>query len=329
MNERMKLSFILPIFNTGKYLQKCIDSALAQNLPVEDFEVLLVYDEGSTDSSLEIAQANVENHPNVRLIQHSNRSIGESLNYAFPLAKGEYVQVIDTDDYLEPNTIAPLLQRIYDEQLDILRFKYQNVDEDYQIIQYNKHPYQGMDFSASVTDGLDFLIHRMGYACYVPTMIFRRELLLREGNEMLTIAINDAEWLPRIMAQVGRVSSTDIIVYNYLIRNTSKMHSGREMFVVDETLKVWDAYIPYLNGKAADWYKAAMALGVISVLSRLATKSYSIRKQYIKKIKSYPIFPLTINRASRNVMWRLALINLSPILYCWVLSVKLKLTVKK
>ena len=91
-----------------------------------------MYDEGSTDNSLEIAQANAANHPNVRLIQHSNRSIGESLNYAFPLAKGEYVQVIDTDDYLEPNTIAPLLQRIYDEQLDIMRFKYQNVDEDTQ-----------------------------------------------------------------------------------------------------------------------------------------------------------------------------------------------------
>lgn len=325
----MKLSFILPIFNTGKYLQKCVDSALAQNLPTEDFEVLLVYDEGSTDNSLEIAQANAENHPNVRLIQHSNRSIGESLNYAFPLAKGEYVQVIDTDDYLEPNTIAPLLQRIYDEHLDILRFKYQNVDEDYHIIQYNKHPYQGMDFSASVTDGLDFLIHRMGYACYVPTMIFRRELLLREGNEMLAIAINDSEWLPRIVAQANRASSADIIVYNYLIRNTSKMHSGREMFIVDETLKVWDAYIPYLSGNAAEWYKHAMAHGVIAVFSRIANKSYSVRKHYIKKIKSYPIFPLTINNASRNISWRLALINISPMLYCWVLNVKLKITAKE
>ena len=324
----MKLSFILPIFNTGKYLQKCIDSTLAQNLPAEDFEVLLVYDEGSTDSSLEIAQTNADSHTNVRLIQHSNRSIGESLNYAFPLAKGEYVQVIDTDDYLEPNIIAPLLQRIYDEHLDIMRFKYQNVDEDYHIIQYNKHPYQGMDFSASVTDGLDFLIHRIGYACYVPTMMFRRALLLREGNEMLTIAINDAEWLPRIVAQANRVASTDTIVYNYLIRNTSKMHSGREMFVVDETLKVWDAYIPYLSGNAAVWYKHAMVHGVIAVLSRIANKSYSVRKQYIKKIKSYPIFPLTINNASRNIKWRLALINLSPILYCWVLNVKLKITAK-
>ena len=313
----MKLSFILPIFNTGKYLQKCIDSALDQNLPAEDFEVLLVYDEGSADNSLEIALSNVENHSNVRLIQHSNRSIGESLNYAFPLAKGEYVQVIDSDDYIE---------QIYDEQLDIMRFKYQNVDEDYQIIQYNKHPYQGMDFSASVTDGLDFLIHRMGYACYVPTMIFRRELLLREGNDMLTIAINDAEWLPRVMVQADRVSSTDIIVYNYLIRNTSKMHSGREMFVVDETLKVWDAYLPYLNGNAAEWYKAAMAHGVIAVLSRIANKSYSVRKQYIKKIKSYPIFPLSIYNASRKIKMRLAFINSSPMLYGWLFNVQWKIT---
>ena len=95
----MKLSFILPIYNTGKYLQKCIDSTLAQNLVAGDYEVLLVYDEGSSDNSLQIAQENVDRYPNVvRLISHSNRSIGESLNYAFPLAKGTYVQVIDTDD---------------------------------------------------------------------------------------------------------------------------------------------------------------------------------------------------------------------------------------
>ena len=325
----MKLSFILPIFNTGKYLQKCIDSVIAQNLTVGDYEILLVYDEGSSDNSLQIAQENADKYPDVvRLISHSNRSIGESLNYAFPLAKGEYIQVIDTDDYLEPNTIAPLIDRLYSDNLDILRFKFQNVNEEYQVIRFNKHPYQGMDFSDSVTDGLDFLIHRMGYACYVPTMIFRRELLLREGNEMLTIAINDAEWLPRIMAQADTVSSTDIIVYNYLIRNTSKMHSGREMFVVDETLKVWDAFIPYLSGNAAEWYKHAMAHGVIAVLSRIANKSYSVRKQYIKKIKSYPIFPLTINNASRNIKWRLTLINLSPMLYCWVLNVKLKINKK-
>ena len=321
----MKLSFILPIFNTGKYLQKCIDSALAQNLPIEDFEVLLVYDEGSTDNSLEIAQANAANHPNVRLIQHTNRSIGESLNYAFPLAKGEYVQVIDTDDYLEPNTIAPLLQRIYDEHLDILRFKYQNVDEDYQIIQYNKHPYQGMDFSASVTDGLDFLNHRMGYACYVPTMIFRRELLLREGNQMLTIAINDAEWLPRIVAQADRVSSTDIIVYNYLIRNTSKMHSGREMFIVEETLKVFDAYRPYLDGPARQWYRMSMAYGAISILSRIVKQSFSTRRHYIKILKSYKVFPLQLSFSTKTTKLYCKIINISPMLYCWLMRLKEKI----
>ena len=324
----MKLSFILPIFNTGKYLQKCIDSVIAQNLTVGDYEILLVYDEGSSDNSLQVAQENADKYPNaVRLTCHSNRSIGESLNYAFPLAKGEYVQVIDTDDYLEPNTMAPLIDRLYSDNLDILRFKYQNVDEEYRVIKYNKHPYQGMDFSASVTDGLDFLVHRMGYACYVPTMIFRRELLLREGNEMLTIAINDAEWLPRIVVQANRVSSTDTIVYNYLIRNTSKMHSGRKMFVVDETLKVFDAYIPYLQSQAVEWYRESMARGVIAVLSRIASQPYSVVMQYVRRIKQYPIFPLPNTQRTTMGKMRVRLINISPILYCVLM--RLRLVIKR
>ena len=319
----MKLSFILPIFNTGKYLQKCIDSVIAQNLTVGDYEILLVYDEGSSDNSLQVAQENADKYPNVvRLTCHSNRSIGESLNYAFPLAKGEYVQVIDTDDYLEPNTMAPLIDRLYAENLDILRFKFQNVDEEYKFINYNKDPYQGMSFINTVTNGLDFLINRMGYACYVPTMIFRRELLLRPGNEMLTIAINDAEWLPRIVVQADRVSSVDTIVYNYLIRNTSKMHSGHEIFVVDETLKVFEAYRPYIDGPAKQWYKMSMAYGTISILSRIVKQSYSTRKHYIDLLKSFNVFPIKLPYSTKTTKLYCKIINISPMLYCWLMRLR-------
>ena len=325
----MKLSFILPIFNTGKYLQKCIDSVLAQNLVVGDYEILLVYDEGSTDNSLLIAQEYADKYPEVvRLICHSNRSIGESLNYAFPLAKGEYIQVIDTDDYLEPNTIAPLIDRLFSDNLDILRFRYQNVDEEYRVIKYNKHPYVDIDYSASITNGLDFLISRMGYACYVPTMIFRREILLREGNEMLNIAINDAEWLPRIVVQSNRVSSSDLIVYNYLIRNTSKMHSGRDMYIVDETLKVFDAYIPYLQSQAREWYRESMARGVIAILSRIASQPFCVIKQYIVKIRKYPIFPLPNTQKTFLGKMRITLINISPVLFCGLLRLRLMIKSK-
>ena len=321
----MKISFILPIFNTGKYLSKCIDSVLSQNLAIEDYEILLVYDEGSTDNSLQIAREYVDKYPiTMRLISHSNRSIGESLNYAFPFAQGEYLQVIDTDDYLEPNTISTLLERLYMENLDILRFKFQNVNEEYHIIQFNKHPYQAMDFSDNVTNGFDFLINRMGYACYVPTMIFRRELLLRPGNDMLTIAINDAEWLLRIVVQANRVSSVDTIIYNYLIRNTSKMHSGREMFIVDETLKVFDAYLPYLQSEAGGWYKEAMARGVIAMLSRLALQPYSVIKQYVERIRMYPIFPLPNTQKLFLGKMRVISINISPLLYCLMMKIRLK-----
>ena len=325
----MKLSFILPIFNTGKYLKKCIDSVLAQNLTVGDYEILLVYDEGSSDNSLQVAQENADKYPNaVRLISHSNRSIGESLNYAFPLAKGEYVQVIDTDDYLEPNTMAPLIDRLYAENLDILRFKFQNVNEEYKLINHNKDPYQGMNFRDTVTDGLDFLIHRMGYACYVPTMIFRQELLLRPGNEMLTIAINDAEWLPRIVVQANRVSSVDTILYNYLIRNTSKMHSGREVFIVDETLKVFEAYRPYMDGSAKQWYKMSMAYGTISILSRIVKQSYKIRKHYIDILKSYNVFPIKLPFSTKTTKLYCKIINVSPMLYCWLMRLKAKIRKK-
>ena len=309
-------TFILPIFNTGKYLEKCIDSALNQGFHDDEYEVLLAYDEGTTDNSLEIAKGYVEQHSVVRLISHSNRSIGESLNYAFPIAKGKYVEVIDTDDYLEYGKVASLVQRMEKENLDILRFDYQNVNEQYEIIHPDKNPKYKVDYSETVTDGLDFLVNRFGYACYVPTVIFRKDLLLREGNEMLPIGINDAEWLPRILIQAERASSSHELVYNYLIREGSKMHNDRVEKVINNTFDVLDCYVVQRKGIAKKWYDAAIARSYIAILSRLNDLDDSRKRFYIAKLKGYGLRPLSTFQLPWQKRIKVFIINISPELFC-------------
>lgn len=321
----IKLTFILPIFNTGKYLAKCIESTLNQSLDENEYEVLLVYDEGSTDDSLIIAKDYASRIPQVRLITHSNRSIGESLNYAFPLAKGKYVEVIDTDDFLEPNTIAPLIERMERESLDLLRINYQNVNEQYEVFAYNKHPKYKVDYSETVTDGVDFLVHRFGYACYVPTCIFERELLLRPGNEMLSIAINDAEWLPRIIAQAKRASSTPVIVYNYLIREGSKMHNEKKKYILDNHFAVLDYYVVQQKEPSTrKWYRAAIARLVLAVIHRFTDLDKTDFKAYLSRLYSYKLRPLSVYQLRRSSQLKVTIINISPRLYCWFLMKKKK-----
>lgn len=100
------------------------------------------------------------------------------------------------------------------------------------------------------------------------------------------------------------------------------MHSGREMFVVDETLKVFDAYRPYVDTPAKQWYKMSMAYGTMSILSCIAKQSYKTRKLYINKLKTYKVFPIQLPFATKTTKIYCKIINISPMLYCLIINLR-------
>ncbi|HHV10472.1 MAG TPA: glycosyltransferase [Clostridiales bacterium] len=97
-----KVSVIIPVYNTEKYLGKAIDSCLNQTF--KDVEIIIVND-GSTDKSLYIAQQYENVHQCVSVITTENKGLSEARNTGLKLAKGEYVYFLDSDDWIEPETI--------------------------------------------------------------------------------------------------------------------------------------------------------------------------------------------------------------------------------
>ena len=96
----MKLSIIVPVYNVEAYLAACVDSLLAQTMG--DFEIFLV-DDGSTDRSGEIEDRYAAEHPElVHCLHVDNGGQGRARNYALPLAKGEYLGFVDSDDWIMP-----------------------------------------------------------------------------------------------------------------------------------------------------------------------------------------------------------------------------------
>lgn len=77
-------------------------------------------------------------------------------NTGIPLAKGKYIQFIDSDDYLEPNVLGSLLEQMERDDLDVLRYNYQNVNEQYEIFVPCKNPKQFVSYSEEVCDGRTF-----------------------------------------------------------------------------------------------------------------------------------------------------------------------------
>lgn len=95
-----KISIIVPVYNTEKYLEKCLNSLISQTL--EDIEILCIND-GSTDNSIKILEQYANRDLRVKIINKKNAGLSAARNTGISQAKGEYLGFVDSDDYVDLN----------------------------------------------------------------------------------------------------------------------------------------------------------------------------------------------------------------------------------
>lgn len=114
----MKISVIIPVYNTQDYLSDCIDSILRQTL--EDIEIILIND-GSTDNSGKIIDGYVQKYPGkIRALTLVNGGQGRARNFGIDIAQGEFLSFIDSDDYLEANALELMYSAALENDADIV-----------------------------------------------------------------------------------------------------------------------------------------------------------------------------------------------------------------
>ena len=212
--EVMKLSIIVPIYNVAPYLRKCVDSLLAQD--ISDYEIILV-DDGSPDECPQICNQYAERYSNIKVIHQPNAGLSAARNTGIAAATGDYIMFVDSDDYLQPNVLGALMEQVRRDNLDVLRFNYQNVNEQYEVFLPFKDAKRDVDYSEDIVDGESFLNKRLGPACYAVLFIVRHELL-QDCLFTPNIYFEDTDWTPRMLIKAKRVASTPLVVYNYLWR---------------------------------------------------------------------------------------------------------------
>ena len=315
-----------------------MDSLLVQD--ISDYEIILV-DDGSTDDSGAIAeeivreeidndsnrQSPIANLPTLRVIHQKNAGLSAARNSGIAVAQGDYIMFVDSDDYLQPNVLGALMEQVRRDNLDVLRFRYQNVRESGEVFV----PHEGMktdynDYSSVSTDGLTFLNDRMWVQCYVVQFLVKTDIV---RQELFTpgIYFEDTDWTPRMLLRTKRVASTDLVVYNYLWREGSITLSQKDINKMRKQLQDKLALIGKLNmlgNSVANrrWFDGMISGLVINVVGIIAQYFYKERKDYIKQIKSYGVLPIkNINVAPRAVK-KLKLINRSIALAVWILHLR-------
>lgn len=106
MNEHVPLSMIIPVYNGGRYLRECLDSLAMQRLSEVEY---IVIDDGSTDDSFNIAKEYELADSRFRVITKPNSGYGSTMNMGLAMARGEYLGVLESDDYLESDALVSLL----------------------------------------------------------------------------------------------------------------------------------------------------------------------------------------------------------------------------
>lgn len=122
MENNVKVSIIIPVYNVEKYLRECLDSALNQTL--KEIEIICVND-GSTDSSVDILKEYSLKYSRVKIISKKNSGYGNTMNVGIKAAQGEYINFLESDDLIE----ADMLETLYniaqkDEEIDIIKGDY-------------------------------------------------------------------------------------------------------------------------------------------------------------------------------------------------------------
>ncbi len=116
--DEMKVSVIIPVYNTKDYLRKCLDSLLAQT--IDEIEILAV-DDGSTDGTTDLLKEYADKHPErIKAFYKENGGQGSARNLALQYAKGEYLGFVDSDDWVDLDMYEKMYEKAKQDNADIV-----------------------------------------------------------------------------------------------------------------------------------------------------------------------------------------------------------------
>lgn len=215
------ISIIVPVYNTEKYLSKCIDSILHQKFT--DFELILV-DDGSTDSSSTICDHYERLDPRVKCIHRPNRGQSAARNYGLQFSTGKYIGFVDSDDYVSPLLFETLYNNIitYHSDLSICgsALEYSNRTV------YSEFPDGKFPKVLSQKEALIDVCKDDGFGVYLWNKLFKRELIekypLKEGHIYEDALII----VPMLLEENIRIVFSPEPYYYYVQRQNSSMHQA-------------------------------------------------------------------------------------------------------
>lgn len=296
----LKISIIIPVYNSEKYLKKCLDSVLNQT--IDDFEVICI-DDGSTDGSLSILQKYAQEYNNLRVLSQSNQGQGKARNFAISQANGEYIGFVDSDDYVDWDYFEKLYSTAKEYNADIalasiLKHKsfYKRYNVLYKAVISAETIQKKIELSADAKKGFFYAWNKI----YKTDLVKNNDIKFSEGQ-----LFEDVMFAMKALYYSNRVVSVPDIKYHYLEHKTStvkhKDTTGKKQndfvkayielqkfckeneIILPERLNyhtvVW--YIPFVKTYIGQYKAKDMLFGLFTIKKKRIAYDYPVDLVYL------------------------------------------------
>ena len=232
-----KISVIIPIYNTEKYLERCLDSAINQTF--KDIEIILIND-GSIDNSYKICQKYQKKDSRIRLFNQENRGQGFARNFGIIQSKSDFIFFLDSDDFIEPDTIEQLYNQVIFGKSDIVIGGWEKVNEDLtQIIKTNP----AIDVDVLNSKNRVSYIFSFQFTYVACGILINKKIFLDNFLFFPNYFHEDLYLMPKIFYFARKISYVDNKFYKWIERNDSSSNS----FSMEHAISVGGILVDWSN----------------------------------------------------------------------------------
>ena len=318
----MKLSIIIPYFNGEKWIAKCLDSLLNQDLNQDDYEIIVV-DDGSTHS-IETLMKYVNDYPHIHYLHQKNQKHAAARNYGLTIAQGDYVFFCDCDDFVAENVLGRLCDMAHEEKADVLLFNFYHIEEKENPSSFKRN----FEDKKVYDNGLAYISqppyhYRGGIWQFLIRRGFMEEKNVKFSPKM--ISFEEHLFFLQMMLAAGKVVKVDVDVYYYVKHSTSWAYLAGKISNCDAYNDCRAAYLEFLTqtkeklasegkvsaGLIEEMTKREAEETFIIIHNKFRYSSIKSNKDTIRHLKELGYYPVSIKRLRYD--WLRRLMNNYPL----------------
>ena len=307
-----KISVIIPVYNTEKYLEKCVSSVLSQTY--KELEIILI-DDGSNDSSGEICDELEKTDSRIIVLHQSNAGPSSARNAGIDAATGNYLGFVDSDDWIEPQMYEFLYERLLSGKADIscCNIRRRRGEEEIPIIKDLSLDavFSGYEAALRALDDNEKIIFSLD------NKLFRKELFDGIRLQVGTF-FEDFQIIPELLMKAETVICSGLPLYNYYESQGSTLRGEYSLKLFDY-VKVCRNNIDFYREYCPEGYDRIREIYIGKCLD-IVFRSFNNREwdinraeiiKDLKKMANSDIY----ERLRKNIKIKLKLLFLSPSLY--------------